>query len=522
MKMKFSIKQLLTNIVTPSQNNRTTALLILSALIIWVVCILIRRAIWIDEGMLLKNIIESVKWVDYFMPLPNYDQAQPMIISWFHHMVVHKISLHIEIIRLVTLVTCLIISSPIAYVLSKEKIGSISVALLFLAFSLSIAFYLTEIKHYAFEIAASFFMLAIFYLKFTKKINFALAALLIVLTANIGFSTYLAAAALLLTIVVDEITNKAYNFLNATSILALFVAGAISIAAIVHMNSILVYQIDNFDVYHPKGFWKDIYGLIRSSAGAHGVLLTIVTAISVVLGLLAKRSSFFFQLTFAFLISVILVVIGKLVGIYPASAARHLMWLTPFSFVLILLALNSLIANKNIKAHFASVVMTTIITIQAAYVLFRVFIVEDIELAKNKYLYNFLAELPSANVVVFPYAQPTLEYYRIILEDLGRHNFIGLENTISSKKDPSRSLDRTRSRIDVVTSKFPEGKFYYIISHQDPLFASNKGGGDRTTFNQWRGKYTEMSIEKSGCSYKEIIKDIKVQLLEIECNPSQH
>ena len=517
--MNYYIKKLLSNRIIAIKNNRTTALVILNAATIWVVYIFIGRSIWVDEGMLLKSITESVTWADYFMPLPHYDQAQPMLISWFHHMIVHKISTYTEALRLATFITCLIISSPIAYVLSKEKIESTFIVLLFLAFSSSMTFYLTEIKHYAFEIAASFLMLAILYLKLTKKINFALAALLIPLTANIGFSTYIAAAALLLSIVADEIANKTYNFFNATSILTLFVAGAISIAAIVHMNSILVYQIDNFDAYYSKGFWKDIYGLIRSSAGAHGVLLTIVTAISVVLGLLAKRSSFFFQLTFAFLISVILVVIGKLVGIYPASAARHLMWLTPFSFVLILLALNSLIANKNIKAHFASVVMTTIITIQAAYVLFRVFIVEDIELANNKYLYNFLAELPPANVVVFPYAQPTLEYYRILLENLSRHNFIGLENTISSKKDPSKFPERTRSRIDAVASKFPKGKFYYIISHQGPLFASNKG--DRITFDQWRGEYTEMSIEKSGCSYKEVITDVKVQLLEIECKPSQ-
>ena len=517
--MNYYINKLLGNRIIANQNNRTTALVILSAAIIWIIYIFIGRSIWVDEGMLLKNITESVKWADYFMPLPHYDQAQPMPISWFHHMIVHKISPHTETLRLATFIACLIISSPIAYVLSKEKIESTFVSLLFLAFSLSMTFYLTEIKHYAFEIAASFFMLAILYLKWARKINFALAALLILLTANIGFSTYIAAAALLLTIVVDEITNKAYNFLNVTSMLALFIAGAISIAAIVHMNSILAYQIDNFDAYYSKGFWKDTYALIRSSAGAHGVLLTIATAISVVLGLLAKRSSFFFQLTFAFLTTVVLVVIGKLVGLYPASASRHLMWLTPFSFVLILLAINNLIANKKNKSYFVSVAMMAIITIQAAYVLFRVFIVEDIEIANNKYLYNSLAELPPANVVVFPYAQPTLEYYRVLLKNLGKHDFIGLENTISSKKDPSKSFERTRSRIDAVASKFPGGKFYYIISHQNPLFVRNKG--NRMALDQWRGEYTEMSIEKSGCSYKEVLKDIKVQLLEIECKPSQ-
>ena len=116
------------------------------------------RSVWVDEGMLLKSIFTN-NFLDFINPLPYYDQAQPFFVSIIHKLI-SLISIDFKIIRAILLIICL---APIIFFVIKisqnEKINPFLMALVLFSTILSVGFYLTEIKHYSFEIIATFGMI---------------------------------------------------------------------------------------------------------------------------------------------------------------------------------------------------------------------------------------------------------------------------------------------------------------------------------------------------------------------------
>lgn len=489
---------------------------IIGVLTVWVFYNLIGRSIWVDEGMLLKSIVESDSWLNYVQPLAFYDQAQPMLISFFHHFIVHIVSLEIEVLRLATLIASLIISSPILYVLYKEKTGVLVPALLFLGFSFSIGFYLTEIKHYAFEVAASFLMISVAYAYLTKKLSFAVSVVFIAFVTLIGFSTLIPAFVLIAYISLVELTKERSDFFNAKNVGALFISVVFGLITLLHMQYLTVYQINNYDAYFSQGFLGDIKTLIAVGVGIHGKALTVVTALIGIAGLFSDRKSLFFKFTLIYILVVGLVVVAKLIGVYPIASIRHLIWLAPFSFVLILFGLRYFSQVKTKSNNTILAVCTFIIALQSINIIYKSSTGNTPELTSNNQLYSFLSGQPSSNVVLFPHAQPTLQYYLLLSPDLNKHNYIGFADNFSEPKDPSGARERVYERIDSIFKELPSGKFYYLVSHQAPLFSE-----DVSEWQNWRGTYTESKLKEYGCAHIEVLKGHQAQLLEVECGVSK-
>lgn len=485
---------------------------VIGVMTLWVFYNLIGRSIWVDEGMLLKSIVESDSWLNYVQPLAFYDQAQPMLISFFHQFVIHFVSLEIDVLRIATLIATLIISAPILYVLYKEKTGVLLPALLFLGFSFSIGFYLTEIKHYAFEVVASFLMITVVYSYLIQKLNFVVSAILIGFITIIGFSTLIPAFVLIAYISLTELTKERDGFFNVKNIGALVIAAIFGLFTFLHMQHLTVYQINNYDAYLSKGFWGDIKTLIAVGASIHGKALTAVTAVIVIAGLFADRKSLFFKFTSIYILIVGMVVIGKLTGVYPIASGRHLIWLAPFSYILILFGLRYFSQIKSKLNNTVFAVCTLIIALQAINVIYKTSTGNSPELVSNNQLYSFLSEQPSSNVVLFPHAQPTLQYYLLLSPGLNKHNYIGFTNNFSEPKDPSAARERVYARIVSIFNDLPSGKFYYLVSHQAPLFSE-----DVPEWQNWTGAYTESKLKQYDCTHIEVFKGHQAQLLEVEC-----
>lgn len=462
--------------------------------------------------MLLKSIVNARSYSDYFHPLAYYDQAQPMMVSFFHHLVVHVVSARIEVLRLATLCMALLISFPIYFVIKKEKISLLLGLAVFLCFALEIGFYFTEIKHYAFEIAASFFMISIFYFYHVKRIRFAYSIVLVVCAASIGFSSLIPAFFLVAVLGLRGIIKNQRQFFSSQNVFSLVIAGVIGLALFLHMGKITVYQINNYEVYLSKGFFADAKDLLKAGVNAHGILLSIVTAAMCVLGLQSDKKNFYFYLSSIFLLLCMFIFAGKIIGFYPVVSARHLVWITPFSFCLVVFGVKYLVDNYSQKKSSLIPFLVILFAVQIAVVLTKVDNPNRLEDNDNERLYELLSKMRPSNVVVFPPAQPTLDYYMQFSNELKKHNFIGLEENFSSIKNPDQSRSFFYDRIDAIFSSLPAGKFIYVGSHQYPLFADNG-----PEFLRWRSEYVEKKIIEFNCKYEVIHEGKLTQLLELEC-----
>lgn len=477
--------------------------------IVYVFSHLISRSIWVDEGMLLKSIVEAENLLTYFAPLQFYDQAQPMLVSFFHHFVVHYISMEIEAIRLATLTFSFLISAPVLYVFYKERTGVLLPLLIFFAFSFTLGFYITEIKHYALEIAASFLMIALVYLNYSKKLSFPITVMLVAAITYIGFSTMIPAFVLIAYLTITEFQAKRKAFFSPSALLALAVAGIIAVLTLLQMKYLTVYQINNHNVYLSKGFFGDIKTLIDVGTLVHGRALTLAVAITAIAGLFADRKSLFFKFNLIFILIVLLVSLGKLTGFYPITRGRHLIWLTPFSFVVLVFGIMHFSCESSSIKRILGLMVFGIISLQAANILLKTSIGKSPELAENNALYQKIAELPESQIVLFPHAQPTLQYYQLFSENLNYHHYIGFADNFSSPKDPLVARERFYSIIDEVFASLPSSTFYYVVSHQAPLFSENVPNG--------RGEYVEKKFKEYECTHTEVFKGLKVQLLKVNC-----
>ena len=469
------------------------------------------RAIWLDEGRLLKSIVSSHSLEDYFNPLPYYDQAQPAVVSFFHHFMVHYVSINVEYIRAATLIISILLSAPIVYVIRKEKMGAMVSSLVFIPFLYTTVYFYTEIKHYAFEISASYIIIFLLYMYLSERINFPTCIILVSLSTAIGFSTFIPAFVVTLVVVTNEIIFKPSSIFRTKNLVAIIIAGIVAAIFFLHMKHLTSLQINNYGGYLSKGLVGDLLILAHIGVTVFGVYFLIAVAMVVVAGLLSNKESFYYRLNIVFILLCALILIGKLTGFYPVIYSRHIVWVTPFAFMLVLSGLSYFIkrSEKGYKILAGVVILLTII--QSVPVIQK--LKNGIEITQNNELYERLSELPPSNVVIFPLAQPTLEYYRLLIPDLEKHNYIGLYNYQSSPKYPFGLRDSFIKKIDQVFDNLPTGKFYYLMSGQAPLFshtASDRRG--------WRGEYVEMKLHNHHCSYSNIFKGNDVQLLEVSCD----
>jgi len=122
------------------------------------------RSVWLDEAMLLKNILDNKSFSDFISPLPYYNQAEPFMASIFFKFTTNYISENFQIIRLFIASLLVISVFPLLAIFKKNAFGQLVLILIIFANIYTLGFYFTEIKHYPLEIFSSSFMLYAIYL----------------------------------------------------------------------------------------------------------------------------------------------------------------------------------------------------------------------------------------------------------------------------------------------------------------------------------------------------------------------
>jgi len=463
--------------------------------------------------MLLKNIVNSDRWWQYMDPLPFYDQAQPMVASLLQHVFIQNISKSIDSIRLYTLLLSVFIASPFLYVLYKERAGFSLPSLVFLAFSFSLGFYLTEIKHYSFEIAASFFMISIFYLNMKGEMRFELATVSIGAAICFGFSTLIPAFVLISYLTALQINEYGRDFFSGRNLASLFLVFVIALISFLHMDQLTVYQINNFAAYHSKGLLGDIKTLIFAGVSAHGKFLTIAVAIIVVASLFRDKRSLFFHINLVFVLIVGFICLGKLIGVYPIASSRHIIWLAPFSFLILVIGILDFVKSERFLVAALGWGALVLVLFQAGDVIYQTYNGRSPELTENARLYQELATLEPSQVAVYPHAQPTLDFYLETNEQLRKHSYTGLTEYLSGPKKATTGKSRFRDRVDKSLIPLLNGVSHYVISHLD-LFAPPERA---VNFMSSRRSYLKAKFLEYGCSYKAIFSGHRASLLKVSC-----
>lgn len=420
---------------------------------------LCQRSIWLDEAYLLKSILNSDNYLSFFTPLPYYDQAQPVIASFIFKGIVDLISKHFFYIRLIYFL--LLSSSFIAiYKIFSLNIKKENRILTFLIAGASLSvwgFYFTEIKHYGLEIVASFAIVGTiyFYHKTEDEIKTLIFLLLIL---PLGFSTLIPIGLVfgcLFLIVLYKKKNFSKEYILFSLILLLEM-----LLIYLHMKYLTIYQLNNYQVYFSKGWLSDIKELIDSIFGAYGGrAFFLIAASSTLISFLSDKKSFLFKLNIYFIITSFSIVILKILGVYPVISGRHIVWIVPFSLVIINLTLIFLKEQKNI---FSKVIFYFLISLLS--IVFFKNINRKMVFTNNNDLYSFVSKMEKSNILVLQWAVPSLEYYSSeVYPELKIHNYFYNDFSLSEKReiDVNIFLNRFKSNIGLISID----EFYLLNSH---------------------------------------------------------
>lgn len=469
------------------------------------------RSVWIDEGMLLKSIFTN-NFLDFINPLPYYDQAQPFFVSIIHKLI-SLISIDFKIIRAILLIICL---APIIFFVIKisqnEKINPFLMALVLFSTILSVGFYLTEIKHYSFEIIATFGMIYFANNFFKEKISYISTIIFIALLSIIGFSSIIPACMTIFYISIFQLYKEKQKLFSKKNIFAILLSLILIAITYFHMKHLTIFQISNHDVYLSKGIFDDIKSLAFSALGAYGKVFILVSAFSSIVVLFySNKKSFLFHLNNIFLLTVTIVTLAKLVGVYPVISDRHIVWIVPFSIFIVALFLNDIFQDKNNKLQILFLLILMSFFLQTANIIYKSFTTQLNERTANNKLYLFVKKMEPSLFVVNPWGKPALDYYKMILSDLNKHQYIDGKNDKKSKLIlNTSSKERYEKSIDDVFEEINENNFYFLMSHLKPIDDESED-----IYNSVG--YIKEMFSKNNCKYFSIFKDHQVQILKVEC-----
>lgn len=469
------------------------------------------RPLWVDEGMLLKNLVEAESLTNLLLPMPYYQQAQPVFVSIVHTLIL-SVSEEIQVIRVAVAILSILLSSLAFLVFRAERVPLSLQAFVLFSFIYTLGPFYSEIKHYPFEMAFSFFSIFVLYKNYRRELSTNFAIFLICLASFIGFSTLIAAAILSIGLVIQDIVRAGGKtvgkgmLLPTASVLLLLIG-------YFHMKLLTELQMAD-DVYESAGLWSDVTTLMFAGIGAHGGYGAIAVAVAIWLSITAKRDSFEFLLaafTFGMLFAIL---VGKITTVYPVISIRHVVWLVPFSLVIVTLSVYHGLLSRGWIARVLSSLVVLLLAVQGGKVLMTHVNNSFSGYADNDLLYEFLASYPASDVGVYPGAVATLEYYLRIQPELKKHVYFGLSHWHSDADSDSDSHD-PRPLKEIVKVGFrgiENTERLYVISHLQPINVGLNQGA--------KNSLEEIVIEvinESGCVFESLMTGRDVQILRLDC-----
>ena len=476
------------------------ALLVLASIFVT----LSARSVWMDEAMLLKNIIAISNPADFAAPLPFYDQAEPVLASVFFKLVMTVFHYDIRPLRLSVLAVSLLLAIPVALLFRPYRWGVFVFLLAVIGNSFSTAFHFTELKFYFLEMSGSFMaILAIREAEDRDDIYWTL--LVAALISLLGFSTLIIAGGLLAYacwwfVSRDDGSQRLYKvggFVVAAACVALSYAC---------MKYLTTYQISNYSTYASSGPAQALESVLHALLGAYGKVLMAVSVVSTLMLLVYPPRTFIHRVNQFFCVLVVLVLVGKVAGVYPATYPRHVIWMVPLSLVIDTFAILTFTQGMSKSLKVLGWALLALLALQAAKAVHNNLDGDNFQYTDNNALYQYISAMPPSEILVHPNAQPSLEYYQLLDPGLARQHFFTRLDDTTRRRDPSQEMATMANDIDQLLAQRPSDSVYFLTSHLD-LQPGETGVGN----------LMQAALDKYRCAYTSELSVTDAELLHLNC-----
>lgn len=478
------------------------------ALIVLVLVSILRlsqRSIGLDEGMLLTNLFHAGGLQDLFGPMPFYDQAQPVLASAFHQAMLF-VTEDVWALRVMSAMAVGLSSVLSIRVLRAERAPWLAITLAAGAFLGPLAYYATEIKHYALELVQAFFLVYTFHLFYQRRITLQAFAVIAAISAFLGFSTLIPTVLSIAFCVALQLRT------SGTSAAMVQWPGLAVSAVLLALNYLSLKYLtrEQLEVpaYASDGLLADLGVLAVALGSAHGGVISVIALVIALVSILARRGSrFAVRLGLLFIAFCVAILLGKMTGVYPVISARHVIWTTPFALTLVGLFLATELQARG-KTPLVLVV-GGLCSIAAFWETGRIMIDDGaVEFADNEALYRHLASLPPQEIGLYPYAVPSLDYYARHISGLERHTYIGRRVYPSGTRFDQAEFDGLAEGLEGIEGS----RRLYVVSHL-PSSVDPPDAGTR------RVNRLEDALRARGCAWSEEFAGRRVSLLMVYCRP---
>jgi hypothetical protein len=290
-------------------------------------------------------------------------------------------------------------------------------------------------------------------------------------------------------------------------------------------------QLTNYhdESFKNNGLIIDVLRLGKVFFLAHGALLSIagVFVATIAVRAFGFRAIVYQPLSILFLISVSMIVLLRLAGLYPAVYPRHIIWIVPVSIFVISIWLDRIFVAHSSTLLRAGPIFAMVV---AAVVMSRT----STERTSDYGLFNALAKLPpGSNVILNLGAQVALPLYEEKDPSLSKHAYYGWVNPTSAPTIPE----------DVAMNNFAQnasqpGAFsawtYFVLNHNfRPLWshllnsvtvrnfyvATSFQTPTGSPFLDDNAKAMVELIRERGCAFTSIYAANLVEILDVRCGP---
>jgi hypothetical protein len=111
-----------------------------------------------------------------------------------------------------------------------------------------------------------------------------------------------------------------------------------------------------------------------------------------------------------------------------------------------------------------------------------------------------------SNILVYPDAQPSLEYYLRLDDRLNKHHYTSVLDETTQTRDPAMEMPTFFSMIRTLFELRPAGEFYLLLSHLD-----------RQDDDKGITAVIETEINTFDCQYTSVLYVHNAELLRMHC-----
>jgi hypothetical protein len=487
-----------------SRLNPTLVLPVAVAVLASLFLTLATRSIWIDEAMLLKDIIELRSPEEFFKPLPYYDQAEPVLASLFFKAIMLLFHYNIAPLRLSVLALSCVLIAPVFAVFRPYRWGALVFVLALIGHSFSMGLFLTELKHYFLEVSVSFLAITALW-RSSEQDNLHWPIGMAAAISVLGFSTLIVSGALLMYAVVRH-ASQPRNEREASTVVAIAGAALVVVVAYAYMKYLTVFQLGNYDDYYKTTALGSLGVLKEAILGAYGKALLITSGVASVVLLFTHKSGFVCRLNLFFIGILLIVLVGRIAGFYPATYPRHVIWLAPFSMVIACLGVLEFTASPARPLKVLGWVLLSLMALQAGKACYNNLRGVNYEYVDNNALYEHIAQMPPTEFLVYPDAQPSLEYYSLLDQRLSKHQYVRVNDEATRMRDPKMGKVEYLDSLAELLRQRPSKDFSVLVSHVN-LDKDISG----------RGKALEAEISRLNCTYTSYFYVYNAQLIRVHC-----